>query len=1143
MTSDSIAPASPASQFRRPYNFKTLAFIVICLTGFVFYALFNKQVFPAASIDIKLTQNEATAKSRLIAEKLGYDLKNTLSSTTFTVDDDAKTVLEFKLGIAEANQVMKDKAPVWLWHTRFCKPLSDDQVYVSWTTNGQFKSAFHLFPNDKKFQTVSQEEALEIAKSFVSKIAGFDLTGYELYDRGSESKPNRTDHHFGWYKNAYPESQLRVRVEVAGNQVSSYRYYLAPTDTWSRDYKRIRESNELLGKAAAFFLFFFLAATLVAFVYGLTRHDVRWRFTLISSAAVAILVFLDQLNNFSYSFVDNYRTSVDFSNFLVRTFLLFILQSLGAFAASIVMVGGAETVYRASFPKHVTLPALFSLKGIAQTDYARKLAMGYLLPGLMMFWMISYYKFGERFGYFCPLGVDDYRVLGNYFPALSGALIGVSAAGLEELSCRVVGLGLLTKWLKSFWVANLLQAMIWGFAHSQYPQEPSYARGIELTVIGLIFGAIVRSYGVLPCMVAHYLYDAFLTVEPVFASHQALLILPSVAILLPFAVALWYCRHWAERHQLEADAYDLSNAAAEKSVLPQHQHEQQPAEVLISYIPLSKASKLKLIGIAVVGLTFLALPKDDELGKSKQVTIDAHQALGLARKALADDAVAVSKYSSVVELVPKPDASGLQTYQYLTEVVGRAKTGRFFDQVEPGLEWRVRFFKALEPKIYWVYLNGDGSKRAVLLEDIDEGDGAKLDKDAAFKIAENYINKNRPEFLPFKLANATKTARPKRNDYSFDLTVPKFKVGETAAKLQAALKGDRLAELLFTWDLPDSWKFQHEKKQHYQQVALVMLIVCGMAIVIATLWWGVHVLRSTTIPWRHLWVTTGVCLTAGVATTLNSLPTIFSGYDTAESLNSFIGQTVATESLRVLLMTIGYALLAAVGLSCLKFSYPTAMQQLQVALLLMPRGASERVMRLQLFIDATAGSAAFIGVMVALKALLSLVTIKLSPEITIATLSFPATVLTVASPLLELLSAIVLQLVFLAMATAIVASFWHRFLTGWRGVLLLSTFALSIGSVSWYWQNAIIQSVFDVFEVFLVWIFVTRVAKQNVLTYAFVFLQGTTLLYLSTFFAHASKVALPEMLLLEAIAVSPYLVTFVIWLIERNESGSSAIAT
>jgi hypothetical protein len=40
-----------------------------------------------------------------------------------------------------------------------------------------------------------------------------------------------------------------------------------------------------------------------------------------------------------------------------------------------------------------------------------------------------------------------------------------------------------------------MQAMIWAFMHSSYAQQPAYARGVELTIVGLFYGYIMRRYG------------------------------------------------------------------------------------------------------------------------------------------------------------------------------------------------------------------------------------------------------------------------------------------------------------------------------------------------------------------------------------------------------------------------------------------------------------------------------------------------------------------------------------------------------------------------------------------------------------------------------------------------------------------------
>src|SRR5208283_2180080 len=49
------------------------------------------------------------------------------------------------------------------------------------------------------------------------------------------------------------------------------------------------------------------------------------------------------------------------------------------------------------------------------------------------------------------------------------------------------------------WIAVVVPAFLWGFLHSNYPQEPAYIRGIE---VGLI--------GVVATLIWHYTVDASL---------------------------------------------------------------------------------------------------------------------------------------------------------------------------------------------------------------------------------------------------------------------------------------------------------------------------------------------------------------------------------------------------------------------------------------------------------------------------------------------------------------------------------------------------------------------------------------------------------------------------------------------------------
>ena len=80
-------------------------------------------------------------------------------------------------------------------------------------------------------------------------------------------------------------------------------------------------------------------------------------------------------------------------------------------------------------------------------------------------------------------------------------------------------LGLTKFVVRRFWLANILQAAAWGFMHSTYPQQPCYARGLELTIEGMLEGWLIsRFLGLLACLVAHYCFDAFACVTPLFSA-------------------------------------------------------------------------------------------------------------------------------------------------------------------------------------------------------------------------------------------------------------------------------------------------------------------------------------------------------------------------------------------------------------------------------------------------------------------------------------------------------------------------------------------------------------------------------------------------------------------------------------------------
>jgi hypothetical protein len=1141
--SDQIDTASGGN--KRKLSAGLIVLVVASLIGFVFFALFDKSVFPAASIDFKLNKADATVKATSLAATIGYDTKDNFKSTTFSFDDDAKTVLEFKLGIDQANKLMKDEVPVWMWRTRFCKPLTNEQLVVWWTTHGQLGGFDHTIDNDKKIPSIPAADARKLAKDFVEKTAGLDLTGYELTEEGSQTRPARVDHHFLWRKLGYPESELKAQVEVAGNIVREYRYYLSPRDAWTREYKKIREMNELLGSIASFLFFGFLIAAVVAFVNALSRHDVRWKFTLGASTLVAVLVLLEQWNNFEYAF-NSYVSSQDYSMFLLMEVAQALMFAVLAFVATVLIAGGGETIYRRTFKEHAAAEFLFSLKGLSVPGVQRKMLMGYLLPGVMMLWTIGYYKLGQKVGFFCPLGVDDYNVLGNYCPAISGALIGVTAAGMEEFLCRVVGLALFQKLFKNFWVANLLQAVIWGFAHSTYPQQPAYARGVELTMVGLLFGWIVKNYGVLPCLIAHYLYDAFLTVEPVFASKDLVMIVPSIAVLFPFLIMGWMGWRSSRKSGVVLSDADVSNAQVTgvPRVAPEHivEDHSQP----LPYVPLSGRTCMVLLVVAALGLGTGLLGDNREIGHDKQLTIRSHQAVADAEKVLADYGLKADGYSPVAQLLMKPDKADLgpaREWQYIFEKLGQAGTAKIYDETQPAVVWSVKFYKEHVERSYTIFINGLGKLRGAYIDDVEEAPGPKLTEEQARKVAEDYITKVRPEFVPFKFDSLRVKNKVSRTDYEIDYLVPKFNAPNAVCKITVHMLGDKVITIPITWDIPDEWTFARQKQTLNEQIDGVLRALIVIVLLVVALIWSIHVLKAVRIPWKPVFVFGTVIASANAIRILNYFGPYLAQYNTAETFDSFISKTVALEATKYVVILMGDLLVCIVGFACLRFSFPELSRQVTSKVLLAPAPA-QRAKRTLLWRDGCLASYAFLGVFAVLHFGKAYASALYSPVVQIDVPAPLQNIFSATIPGIDVFTQTLALAALAPFAFAVAASICKRYLGSARLLVpLLLLFGLVAGTASKFWQQCAIDTVYESLLFVLAWWFVTRVFRLNALSYIFVVLEVSAVQNLGALLAHAQSVAMPEICVAVFLLLLPLLGFLAVWLKDRTAppSGSAGV--
>jgi len=118
--------------------------------------------------------------------------------------------------------------------------------------------------------------------------------------------------------------------------------------------------------------------------------------------------------------------------------------------------------------------------------------------------------------------------------------MGITASLSEEVVFRFFAIGWLRKYFKSTILAIGLSALIWGFGHTQYMVFPIWFRGVEVTILGIFLGFIFIRYGLVPLIVAHYLFDVFWGVSAyIFGISSLYLSMSSLAILvLPLGLGI-----------------------------------------------------------------------------------------------------------------------------------------------------------------------------------------------------------------------------------------------------------------------------------------------------------------------------------------------------------------------------------------------------------------------------------------------------------------------------------------------------------------------------------------------------------------------------------------------------------------------------
>ncbi len=526
------------------------SFVVMSLLAAFLSHRYIGQVYSLINLTISADRQQVLADAQRLADELQWNIAGYQDVTSFESEEDLQCFVELEAGGKDAFVEMFQSQTYhpYHWHVRFFKEKAVEELHVWFSPQGQRLGFAQKVSELTPGAALTKEQAQELIEQKISAWCPH-FENYKLIEYDNEARDTgRVDHEFTYERTdcAIGKGLYRFKAVVRGDVVTKLEPAVKIPDNFIRRYQEMRSANNLLASVGSFFLrfFYFLFFGLLGLVFFYRRNYLLARSSCIAAAVVAGGMLLRGLNNYPLWWA-SYNTIQSSSTFIVmRLFgeLMSFVYLLGIIFLTLVV---AEAAGRFVYRHHVQFFQICSLSAVGSWQIAQQVVYGYLMVPFMFAYMIGFAYITETyFGWWSPAGsLSDPNVVASFFPWLGAVTISLQAGFLEEVACRALPIGMMAVLTrnskhKKFWFIFIffVQALIFGACHANYPNQPFYARVLELILVSFGFGFMYVQCGLLPGIITHFTYDAILFGLPIFVSN---LLWSKIMVVFLIGLPLW----------------------------------------------------------------------------------------------------------------------------------------------------------------------------------------------------------------------------------------------------------------------------------------------------------------------------------------------------------------------------------------------------------------------------------------------------------------------------------------------------------------------------------------------------------------------------------------------------------------------------
>lgn len=895
----------------------------ILFIGCVYFSIvFFPSAYPLVNLNLQMNRQAALKRAQELAQQNQWGPAGSRQTASFGVDKMVQYYVELEVGGANAfkKMLMEKHYEPYTWRVRHFKEGVTNETMIYFTPEGHFYGFHEKIPEEEVGDAYTSEFALKLAFDSVQNHFHIDLTSFKLIEKSQEIRPKgRIDHIFTFERTDLKigDGLYRLRIQVSGNRITELRHYIKVPEAFIRRYTSMRSTNNTIASAAFIsgIVLYILGGCIIGLYFLIREHWVIWEKPLLWAIGIASLQVCVHLNYWPLAWM-NYDTALSAHGFLlqkiVELLILFIVETV---YLSLTFMA-AESLTRKAFSNHIQFWKIWSPEVASSTSVLGKTIGGTLLVGIFFAFDVALYFLANKlFGWWTPSEpLFEPDILATPIPWLTSIGISIHAGFWEECMFRAIpiaGAALLGKKFghRNLWIitALIIQALIFSGAHANYPQQPAYARVVELFIPSIVFGLIYIKFGLLPSIILHYIIDVIWISMPLFISSAPLNWVNQIFVLFfllfPILIILYARLRQGRWKHLQINHFNRSwNPINHNEIIP------KPDLIKSRTTALNLKQRNILISVGILGL-ILWLIFTPFKAQVPFIKISRNEAIRKTHDAwLIKKPKSPESWTTLCDFrIPLDDDD-----YFLFEKGNQQDYHRLIGSYLPVPHYRVRFAHfhgdiSERAEEYLFFINGDGHIFRMQHRLPENRSGNTITENQARKIVHKAINcqfKLKAETL--QEISAIPTKHPNRRDWKFTFSdTLNYSLEKGEARIVVKLSGDHVTDMNRFVYLPESWLRDNLDKAIFKESVISLSVIITFLCFLIP---GMPILfqLEKRIFSKSLFIKSFLFLfTIEIINLINRWPLVMARFSTSAPLSNQIFQTIGFSLLGALILSSG----------------------------------------------------------------------------------------------------------------------------------------------------------------------------------------------------------------------------------------------